>query len=273
MIELSGKETGGSTQRITWLHWWSDRVLSFRITRPPDYHFSAGQYARLGLPTAQNAELVWRAYSLVSASSDSELEFLAVIVPGGAFSSALRQCKVGDALQLDAKVFGFMTPSRFADGRHLWMIATGTGLGPFISMLREAEIWQRFEQLTLVHGVRNRSEITYADELAELTHRPSSSDARARLRVLYAVTREAHQQTPAPSDGGELVFLDGRITTLLTSGALERAAGIPMEAADARVMLCGNPAMIEEMRALLHARTMRPCRRALPGQFLTENYW
>ncbi|MDP9108884.1 MAG: ferredoxin--NADP reductase, partial [Pseudomonadota bacterium] len=98
-------------------------------------------------------------------------------------------------------------------------------------------------------------------------------DVRARLRVLFAVTREANEHQHLPPDNGEVVFLEGRITTLLTSGALEHAAGVAMEAAHARVMLCGNPAMIEEMRAVLHARAMRPCRRALPGQFLTENYW
>jgi len=155
-------------------------------------------------------------------------------------------------------VFGFMTESRFADGEDLWMLATGTGVGPFISILRDRALWQRWRHLVLVHCVRHPDELAYRDELAALA---ASADG-GRLRLLQLVTREATGS-----------HLHGRITTLLQNGELERAAGLPLNAEQSRVMLCGNPAMIEETRKLLHERGMKPVRRLNPGQFVTENYW
>lgn len=250
-------------QTITRFDWWTDTLVSFRTTRPLHYQFKAGQYARLGLSI--DGQLVWRAYSITSAPEDAYLEYLLVTVPGGGFTSALKLLVPGDTISLDRQSFGFMTADRFVDGETLWMIATGTGIGPYLSMLRTPQIWQRFGRLVLVHGVRDTAELAYADALNTMVQTPPFPQHAGRLTVLQTVTRGLHH-VPLP-------MLTGRVTALLENGALEHAAGATIDAASARVMLCGNPAMIEDMRKLLHARGMRPCRRTLPGQFVTENYW
>lgn len=252
-----------SSQSITSLHRWSDSLLTFKMTRPVDYHFKPGQYARIGLSV--NGAMIWRPYSMVSAPDDVELEFYSVIVPGGAFTTRLKNLAIGDAISIEKQVYGFLTADRFTDGAILWMLATGTGLGPFISMLRDPALWGQFDDIVVVHGVRSKSEFAYADELDAMSNMPPLNvTSPARLHIVQAVTRESDL---APSQ------LHGRITDLFDSGTLESATGLSINAETSRVMLCGNPAMIDEMRSKLHGRGMRPCRRALPGQFLTENYW
>jgi ferredoxin--NADP+ reductase len=245
---------------ITRLHRWTDKLITFCTTRPAGYEFTPGQYARLGLHNG--GAMIWRAYSLTSAPDEDELEFYGIIVEGGQFTSMLDRLKEGDELWLDRQVFGFMTPGRFADGEDLWMLATGTGIGPFISILRDDQTWQRWRRMVLVHGVRNRHEFAYADELKALQASHAGIQGMAALTLLQAVSRD----DPGPC-------LNGRITTLLASGTLEQAAGLPLTVEQSRIMLCGNPAMIEETRKMLHERGMRPVRRMNPGQFVTENYW
>lgn len=250
----------GTRETITQLHRWTDKLITFRTTRPAGYRFTPGQYARLGLPDGDS--LVWRAYSITSTPDDDTLEFYGIIVEGGQFTTQLDQLEVGASIWLDRQVFGFMTASRFTDGDDLWMLATGTGVGPFIAILRDRTAWERWRHLVLVHCVRRPDELAYADELAAMVDSAEAVGAAGKLRLLRLVTREAASGC-----------LHGRITTLLQDGALEQAAGLPLSPARSRVMLCGNPAMIEETRALLHERGMRPVRRANPGQFVTENYW
>ena len=245
---------------ITRLHRWTDKLITFRTTRPDGYEFVPGQYARLGLHNG--GVMIWRAYSLTSAPSEDELEFYGIIVDGGQFTGMLDRLKEGDELWLDRQVFGFMTPGRFSDGEDLWMLATGTGIGPFISILRDDQAWRRWRRMVLVHGVRHRNEFAYEDELRSMQAAHAGTGGAATLTLLQAVSRD---------DPGQR--LHGRITTLLASGALEQAAGMPLTVEQSRVMLCGNPAMIEEVRKLLHERGMRPVRRMNPGQFVTENYW
>lgn len=251
-----------TTQTITRVEWLTDSLLRFSTTKPENYSFTAGQYARLGLRDANG--LVWRAYSMTSAPSDAELEFYGIMVPDGLFTTRLKEIKPGDEMQVEKQSYGFMTPDRFTDGDDLWMLATGTGIGPYISMLRDPYVWQKFRNLLLVHCVRHTEELTYQAELESLRTQPPVP-SQARLQVIRAVTRDP-ASSPSP-------YLHGRITTLLENGMLEDAAGLPVNVASSRVMMCGNPAMIEDMRRLLHERGMRPCRRALPGQFVTENYW
>lgn len=247
----------GTRETITQMHRWTNKLITFRTTRPLNYAFTPGQYARLGLPDGDS--LVWRAYSITSTPGEDTLEFYGIVVEGGQFTSKLDLLKVGDPIWVDRQVFGFMTESRFADGDDLWMLATGTGVGPFISILRDRALWQRWRHLVLVHCVRHADELAYGEELAVMA---GSAASEGKLRLLQLLTRDAAGS-----------HLQGRITTLLQNGALEQAAGLPLNAEQSRVMLCGNPAMIEETRKLLHERGMRPVRRANPGQFVTENYW
>jgi ferredoxin--NADP+ reductase len=252
-----------TVETVTGLRWLNDRLLMFTTTKPEHYSFAAGQYARLGL--ADDSGTIWRAYSMVSAPQSDQLEFYGIMVSGGLFTTLLKNIRPGDRLLVEKQVYGFMTPDRFVDGGDLWMLATGTGIGPFISMLRDPYVWQKFRNLVLVHGVRHADEFSYRDTLAALQKQPPSvapSIAQANLHVIETVTRD-----PAPTAGQHV--LHGRITTLLANGLLEKAAGLPLTIEASRIMMCGNP----DTRRLLHQRGMRPCRRALPGQFVTENYW
>lgn len=246
-----------STETVTGVKWWNDRLLSFTTTRAPEYSFVAGQYARLGLQ--DETGIIWRAYSMVSAPAESELEFYGVIVPNGLFTARLKRLEVGASILVERQPYGFMTVDRFPDGEDLWLLATGTGIGPYVSMLREGALWKTFRNVVLVHGVRLADEFAYHDELEGMQ---GMAGPAGRLKIIKAVTRDSAPGT-----------LDGRITTLLDSGALENEAGLKLETGRSRVMMCGNPAMIEDMRGILHRRGMKPQRRLAPGQFVTENYW
>ena len=252
-----------TNETVTSIHHWTDKLLSFRCTRPAAYQFTSGQFARLGLMKA-DGEIISRAYSITSAIEESELEFFLVIVPGGEFSDLLINLKVGDPVLLERFSYGFMTADRFVDGEDLWMLATGTGLGPFISILQDPTIWKKFRNLVLVHCVRNAEELAYQALLNALPQRPELAIGGARLKLISTSTRDA-EKTP--------LHLHGRITTLLANGELESAAGLNINVEKSRVMMCGNPEMITATREILHARDMRPCRRAVPGQFVTEDYW
>jgi ferredoxin--NADP+ reductase len=255
-----------SRETITSVLRWTDHLFTFRSTRPEGYRFKPGQYARLGLPHGDG--MIWRAYSLTSDPAAQELEYYGILVPGGFFTTKLKDIEAGAPIWIEKQSFGFMTADRFSDGETLWMLSTGTGIGPYLSILRDAAVWDQFRNLVLVHGVRHARELTYEDEIRTLQAAPPTGARQpGRLQLIQCTTREIGDEVTA---GGRL---QGRITALIESGKLERKAGLPLAPETARVMLCGNPAMIEETRRILHERGMKPCRRATPGQFLTENYW
>jgi len=259
MLDEILKKGKATLEAVTGVHWWNEHLFTFKTTKPRGYSFMAGQYARLGVPGEH--DVIWRAYSMVSAPHEDFLEFYGIVVPGGLFTSRARQLEAGSPILLEKQSFGFMTADRFEDGEDLWMLATGTGIGPFISILRDPYVWSKFRRLFLVHGVRHVEELAYQEQLSMLEKQVSSP---ARFRLIQTVTRTPDAAPPR---------LKGRITALLENGELERAAGLPLTEQASRIMLCGNPDMIEDTRAILHQRGMRPCRRAHPGQFVTENYW
>ena len=237
-------------------------LFIFRTTRPQNYHFIPGQYSRLGLADARG-EMVWRPFSVTSAPHDDFLEYYGVLVQDGLFTGILGKLEVGAPIWIERQLFGFMTVDRFVDGEALWLLATGTGIGPFISILRDAAVWQKFGRIIVAHGVKHSRDLSFRNVLLDLQGKPPVQ-GRAALQIVEAVTR-----TENPAAGQ----LRGRLTGLLENGELEQAANLPLTPQASRIMMCGNPAMIEDMRKLLHARGLRPCRRALPGQFVTENYW
>lgn len=249
------------------LKYWAPALLSFTTTKPVGFTFTAGQYSRLALNV--DGQMIWRAFSIVSAPHEDVLEYVGVLIPGGLFTGKLAQIQAGETLWMECENYGFMTPDRFADGEDLWMLATGTGLGPFISILRDGLVWTQFRHLFVVHGVKHESELAYQAELIDLQAR-STRDATqsATLQLIQCVTRGYGSMAAST-----LPRLRTRITTALENGTLEDAAHCQIRPATSRIMLCGNPAMIEQARGLLHQRGMKPCRRTLPGQFLTENYW
>lgn len=252
-----------SQERLTAVHRWTDTLLTFRTSRPAGYCFVPGQFARLGLLV--DGEMIWRAYSITSAEQENELEYYAVVVPGGVFTSVLNQLRPGDPVWVEKLSYGFMTPDRFTGGEDFWMLATGTGLGPFLSILQQRDVWQRFRHLVLVHGVRFAEELTYQDRLRTLQEQAQELQLPARLQLLRTTTRQQSGSGP--------VTLHGRITDLLRNGSLERTAQLEITAASSRLMVCGNPEMINEVRTLLRERHLGPCRRAGGGQFITEDYW
>lgn len=240
---------------------WSPSLFSLRCTRAPGFRFRAGQFARLGVQKASGS-IVWRAYSMVSAPHDEHLEFFSIVVPDGEFTSELSRLRPGDRLYVERQAYGFLTLDRFPDGRDLWLLATGTGVAPFLSILQDLEVWQRFARIVLVYSARTAGELAYQSLIRELPRRDYLEGLGKKLLYLPVVTRE---RLPGA--------LHGRITALIENGELERAAGLALEPEHSRIMLCGNPQMIEDCRALLKARDLQLNLTRRPGQVAVENYW
>ena len=236
-------------------------LFSLRVTRDPGFRFSAGQFARLGVAKADGS-VVWRAYSMVSAPHDEFLDFFSIVVPGGEFTSELSRLREGDTLLIDKQAFGYLTLDRFVDGRDLWLLATGTGIAPFMSILQDFQAWERFDNIKLVYSVREANELAYLDDIAGLEQRDYLAEYAGKLQFIPVVTREQHPGA-----------LNARITTLIETGELERVAGLAFSPERSRIMLCGNPQMIDDTRAVLKARDLQLNLSRRPGQVAVENYW
>jgi len=248
-------------QPITVIEPLTESLFTFRTERDAVFRFEAGQFARLGVQRADGS-LVWRAYSMVSAPHDEFLEFFSIVVPNGEFTSELSRLKVGDKLLIDKTAFGFLTLSRFPDGEDLWLLASGTGLAPFLSILQDFAVWQRFKRIVLVYSVRQAKELAYQELIGGLGQREYLKEFAHKLRYIPIVTREHYQGA-----------LNQRITALLESGELERAADFSLDPERSRLMLCGNPQMLEDCRSVLKNRGMRLALTRKPGQIAVENYW
>ncbi|AZV94686.1 ferredoxin--NADP(+) reductase [Bordetella sp. J329] len=245
---------------LTRTEWMPGKLFSVRVSRPEGFSFQPGQFARLGLPEASAddaAPTIWRAYSMVSAPDEAELEFYSVVVPEGDFSTRLAQLAPGASLYIDRTVFGFLTLERFVDGEDIWLVASGTGLSAYLSMLRDPALWQRFPRVILAHGVREVAELAYRQEIEALARRH-----QGQLIYLPLPTREAYGTHP-----------QARLTHLFEDGRLEQLAGVTLDPARSRIMLCGNPDMVADTRKLLSARGFAPGRRGNAGNLAVENYW
>lgn len=242
---------------------WTDRLFSFQITKPVCYHFIPGQFARLGLLI--NDKIIWRAYSIISSPYENILEFLVILVKNGLFTSVLNCRLPGDFIWLDKSSYGVMTINRFVDGDALWMLATGTGLGPFISMLEYYEIWQKFRYLILVHCVGYTKELVYQKKLKIYQKKANKLNISTQFHLVQTITRESKSYSKN--------FLHERITTMLNNGVLERYTKLMINPNTSRLMICGNPNMIIEVRKILRERGLFPYRRSTNGHFITEGYW
>ena len=199
---------------------------------------------------------------MVSASYDEFLEFLSIIVPNGAFTTRLAQCVSSDTIHIEKQPYGYLTTGRFVGGRDLWMFASGTGVAPFLSILRDPEVWERFDNLVLAYSVREAKDLVYRGEIAALTQTELFAPQAHKLRFVPVVTREI---IPGA--------LQQRLTTLVKNQELERFVSLPLDQDRARILVCGNPQMLDEMRDLLTERGFRPDRSREPGNFAFENYW
>lgn len=235
---------------------WAPGLLTLVIERPQDFDFSPGQFARLSVGDQENA--VSRALSIASAPREPLLEFVVVLIPDGAFSTQLSRLSPGEKLRVVRNSYGFFTADTFADGRDLWLISTGTGIAPFISMLRDGAILRRFEHIVLVHSVRLAQDLAYRKEIADIVGKVGSD----RLRYVPITTREA-----LPG------LLHGRITQHIMDGKLEATARLTLDEHRSRLMICGNPTMCSELRRLLPERGLQVNRTKRPGQLIFENYW
>lgn len=235
-------------------HDWTASHHSLRIDAPLG-GFEAGQFVRLGLEI--DGELVGRPYSLVNPPHEVPLEVYFDRVPGGPLSSRLAALQAGDVLRVGARPYGFLTLPEVPDGRDLWLIASGTGVGPFLSILRTEQAWQRFDNIRLVQAVRHPAELAYGTVVAAV-----AAQRKARFMHLPFVSR-------ASCD----FALPGRVPAAIASGLLQARAGLEFSAEASRVMLCGNPAMVEDTTAALAAFGLVKHRRREPGQICQENYW
>lgn len=233
---------------------WTDRLFSLKVDAGMG-PYEAGQFAKLALDI--DGERVARPYSFVNAPDELPLEFYYALVSGGPLTPRLAALEPGNRILLAPNPAGFLVLSELPDAESLWLISTGTGIGPFLSILRTPTPWARYRRVVLVHAARYPAELVYGEVLAGIAGRHGTQFACVRIA------------SRLQADG----LLSGRIPALLGSGALEAAAGCALSASGSQVMLCGNPDMVKDVSALLAERGMKKHRRRNPGQITVENYW
>ncbi|WP_420230257.1 ferredoxin--NADP reductase [Psychrobacter sp. ER1] len=260
---------------------WTPNLFSFTVSRPDSFKFTAGQFVRLGVnpsqlkyyqqtdasdETADSAlnEDVFRAYSIVSSPFDEVIEFFSIVIPDGAFTSQLQHLQVGDELLLNTMPFGFLTLARYQKPlpKDLWLLATGTGLAPFLSMLQDLKTWEDYEHIVLAYSARSLDELAYVEKIESLQEDFGTLvDNPAKLIFIPTVTRE-------PVEGA----LSERLPKLLLEGTLQERAGIALDIDTTHVMLCGNPDMVEDTKEALKTLGLVMNRRG-EGNIAVENYW
>lgn len=233
---------------------WTDRLLSLQVAAPLG-RFEAGQFTKLALDAG--GERLARPYSLVNPPGAEPLEFYYNVLPAGPLSPRLALLRAGDAVFVAPNPAGFLVLAEVPEAQNLWLVSTGTGLGPFLSILRTEAPWQRFKQVILVHATRTAAEQAYGELLAAL-----GAARGAQFRRVAFVSREK-----APG------ALEGRAPAAIRDGRLERAAQAELSAATSHAMLCGNPEMVTDVTAALAERGMRKHRRRAPGHISVETYW
>ncbi|WP_312395868.1 ferredoxin--NADP reductase [Stutzerimonas kunmingensis] len=247
------------TESVLSVHHWNDTLFSFRTTRDPALRFENGHFVMIGLEV--DSKPLMRAYSIVSANHDEHLEFLSIKVPDGPLTSRLQHLKVGDSLIVSRKPVGTLVMHDLRPGKHLYLLGTGTGLAPFMSIVRDPEAYERFDKIVLVHGVREVSELAYHDYLTEElpAHEFLGEEVRAKLLYYPTVTREAFRNT-------------GRINTLIETGKLTDDLGLPrLNPETDRVMLCGSPAMLDTLTGQLDALGFQAApSQGVPGDYVIE---
>ena len=246
-------------ETVTWVQHWTPSLFSFRTTRDPALRFSSGQFVMVGLTKEDGKPLV-RAYSIASPAWHEELEFYSIKVPDGPLTSRLQKIKVGDQVLIGRKPTGTLVLDGLKPGKRLYMLGTGTGLAPWLSLARDPDVYERFEQVIVTHTVR---------EVADLNYRELLSGALAqdellgeligpKLKYYPTVTREPFQT-------------EGRITDLIASGQLFRDLGLPpFDKAEDRVMLCGGPSVLADLKQQLLDLGYEEGSISSPGDFVLE---
>ncbi len=237
---------------------WTDRLFTFTTTRDRSVRFSSGHFTMIGLKV--NSKPLLRAYSIVSANYEDHLEFLSIKVPDGPLTSRLQHVQPGDAVIVGRKPTGTLVTDYLLPGKRLYMFASGTGLAPFMSIVRDPDTYERYEQVVLVHGVRTVDELAYHDLLIEHLprHEVLGDLISAKLRYYPTVTRESFRNV-------------GRITRLVESGKLFEDLGVPpIDPVSDRVMICGSPGMLRDLRHILEHHGFKEGNTSIPGHFVVE---
>lgn len=245
-------------ERVLSVHHWTDRLFTFTTTRDQSLRFRNGHFTMIGLRVEGKPLL--RAYSIVSANYEDHLEFLSIKVPDGAFTSRLQHIQVGDTILVGRKPTGTLVIDYLLPGKRLYLLSTGTGLAPFMSIIRDPETYEKFEQVMLVHGVRQVDELAYHDVLLE--HLPKHEFlgelVTSKLRYYPTVTRQAYRNM-------------GRVTELIESGKLLDDLGVPsFDPANDRVMICGSPGMLRDLKEMLEKLGFHEGNTSTPGDFVIE---
>ncbi|MFN3275112.1 MAG: ferredoxin--NADP reductase [Paracoccus sp. (in: a-proteobacteria)] len=259
----AAKKTLPDAQTVTSVRHWTDSLFSFRVTRPASLRFRSGEFVMIGLP-GDNGKPVLRAYSIASPNWDDELEFYSIKVPDGPLTSRLQHIKPGDQIILRPKPVGTLVLDALLPGKRLWFLATGTGIAPFASLMRDPETYERYEQVIMMHTCRTGEELVYGAELVDnLRHDPLLSelygeDFAKRLLYYPTTTRE-----PSP-------FM-GRITDNMTSGKVFQDLGLPpMSAETDRAMICGSLAFNVDVKTVLEGFGLHEGANSDPREFVVE---
>jgi len=257
--KLERNETAIDTERVLSVHHWNDTLFTFTTTRDQGLRFENGHFVMIGLPV--EGRPLMRAYSIASANYDEYLEFFSIKVHGGALTSRLRHLNVGDEILVSRKPTGTLVIHDLMPGKQLYLLGTGTGLAPFLSIIKDPETYHRFEKVILVHGVRQVDELAYRDVITEElpTNEFFGEDIRQKLIYYPTVTREPFHNR-------------GRLTDLINNGQLFDDIGLPpFNPSDDRVMVCGSPGMLKDISALLDARGFKISSHiGVPGDYVIE---
>ncbi|MDD9855328.1 MAG: ferredoxin--NADP reductase [Gammaproteobacteria bacterium] len=246
------------TETVTEVHHWSDTLFTIKTTRAPGMRFRNGEFAMIGIEV--DGKPLMRAYSMASSHYEDHLEFYSIKVQDGALTSRLQHIQVGDKLLVSRKPTGTLLWDHLRPGKRLYLLSTGTGLAPFLSVIKDPDIYEHFETVILVHGCRFINELTYQKLItSELQSNQYFGDSvREKLIYYPAVTREPFRNY-------------GRITELIQSGKLMRDIGLPpFHVEDDRFMLCGSPGMLKSLSAILDARGFRETRKSDHREYVVE---
>jgi ferredoxin--NADP+ reductase len=243
-----------ATGTVIRLKQWTETLYSIYVKadRPP---FKAGQFTKLGLVI--DDQFISRPYSFVNSPDDSTLEFYFVTVPDGPLTSKMTKLIPGDELMVMKRASGFLVIDEVPAARQLWMLSTGTAIGPFLSILKQQDVWEKLDQMVLVHAVRQQKELSFQEDIESI-----SNHHKDNFTYIPFVSREQASHC-----------LSGRIPASIESGKLEKQVGLNITADDSQIMICGNPAMVKDTTQVLLDRGLTRNRRKTPGQITVENYW
>jgi ferredoxin--NADP+ reductase len=248
-----------ATERVTQVHHWNENLFSFRTTRDPGFRFDNGHFVMLGLEVGGRP--LMRAYSIASPNWEEHLEFLSIKVANGPLTSRLQHLAVGDEVLVSRKPTGTLVLHDLKPGRHLYLLGTGTGLAPFMSIIQDPETYERFEKVVVAHGVRQVSDLAYTKFITDELQQHEWLGEFVRKQLIYhpSVTREEFR-------------IRGRLTDQIANNTLHTLVGLPaLNPAQDRFMLCGSPGMLQDTRTLLDARgfVVSP-RTGEPGDYVIE---